>query len=84
MLVKNDIGFSDLTIPILERFKASLMGKGNVSERTAVNNLVTVRCVFSQAIKEGVCDAKYYPFGKGKIKIKFPDSKMWYQEHLTE
>ena len=73
--LKNDIGFSDLTIPVLERFKASLMGKGKVSERTAVNNLVTVRCVFSQAIKEGVCDAKYYPFGKGKIKIKFPDSK---------
>jgi len=34
-----------------------------------------VRSIFSQAIKEGVCDAKYYPFGKDKIKIKFPDSK---------
>lgn len=73
--LKTDIGFPDLTVSLLERFKASLVAKNNVSERTAINNLVTVRSVFSQAIKEGVCDAKYYPFGKGKITIKFPDSK---------
>lgn len=73
--LKNDIGFPDLTMPVLERFKAYLMAKKGVSERTAINNLVTVRSIFSQAIKEGACDVKYYPFGKGKIKIKFPDSK---------
>jgi integrase len=74
--LKNDIAFQDLTIPLLERFKSYLKTKERkVSERTAINNLITVRSVFSQAIKEGVCDSKYYPFGKGKIKIKFPDSK---------
>lgn len=71
----NDISFSDLTIPVLERFKAHLISKNKVSERTAINNWVTVRSVFSQAIKEGACDSKHYPFGKGKLKIKFPDSK---------
>jgi integrase len=30
--------------------------------------------VFSHAIKDSVVDSKYYPFGKGKTKIKFPDS----------
>ncbi|OSZ79037.1 integrase [Chitinophagaceae bacterium IBVUCB1] len=73
--LKHDIGFSDLSVSLLERFKAHLIAKHKVSERTAINKLVTVRCIFSQAIKEGVCDSKYYPFGKGKIKIKFPDSK---------
>jgi integrase/recombinase XerD len=33
-----------------------------------------VRSVFSQAIKDNVIDAKHYPFGQGKVKIKFPDS----------
>jgi integrase/recombinase XerD len=74
--LKNDIAFSDITLPMLERFKASLKsGDRKLSERSAVNHLVVVRSIFSQAIKENVCDAKYYPFGKDKIKIKFPDSK---------
>ncbi len=72
---KNDVAFSDITITQLERFKASLKSTGTLSERSAVNHLVVVRSIFSQAIKEGVCDSKYYPFGKDKIKIKFPDSK---------
>ena len=43
-------------------------------ERTAVNHLVVIRSVFSQAIKENVTDVRFYPFGKGKVKIKFPES----------
>lgn len=73
--LKHDVAFQDITIPVLERFKSYLIGKKNVSERTAINNWVTVRSIFSQAIKESTCDPKYYPFGKGKLKIKFPDSK---------
>lgn len=75
LFLKNDIAFSDLTVSVLERFKAYLMAKNQVSERTAINHLVTVRSIFSNAIKEGACDAKFYPFGRGKLKIKFPDSK---------
>lgn len=73
--LKNDIPFSDLTIPVIERFKAYVIGKHKVSERTAINHWVTVRSLFSFAIKEQVCDSKYYPFGKGKLTIKFPDTK---------
>jgi integrase/recombinase XerD len=73
--LKHDIAFQDVSISLLQRFKAYLIAKNKVSQRTAINNWVTVRSVFSQAIKEGACDMKYYPFGKGKIKIKFPDSK---------
>ncbi len=72
--LKNDVNFSELTIGTLERFKAHLKFAYSMSERSAVNHLVLVRSIFSQAIKDGVCDPKYYPFGKGKLKIKFPDS----------
>ncbi len=71
----SDLSFADLTQTVLKRFKAHLIAKRGVSERTAVNNWVTVRSIFSQAIAEGACEQKYYPFGKGKLQIKFPDSK---------
>ncbi len=70
-----DIAFSDVTIPLLERFKTHLKSnKLNLSERSAVNHLVVIRSIFSQAIKGEITDRKYYPFGAGKISIKFPDS----------
>ena len=59
----------------MDKFKAYLKGGLQLSERSAVNNLVVIRSVFSQAIKDELVDPKYYPFGKGKTKIKFPDSK---------
>lgn len=73
--LKHDISFSDLSPSLLERFKSHLISQNKVSERTAINNWVTVRSICSMAIKEGLCDIKYYPFGRGKLKIKFPDSQ---------
>ena len=72
--VKHDIGFCDITIPLLERYQAHVKNKLKLSERSAVNHIVVMRSIFSFAIKEGVVDAKFYPFGKGKMKIKFPES----------
>lgn len=72
--LQHDIRFQDLTVPVLERYKAWLKNTYKMGERSAVNHLVVVRSIFSQAIKAKVVDARYYPFGKGKIKIKFPDS----------
>jgi integrase/recombinase XerD len=72
--LKNDIAFSDFSISMIKRYKAWLKAEYQMSERTAINHLVVVRSIFSQAIDEKACDAKYYPFGKGKIQIRFPDS----------
>lgn len=69
-----DVSFSEITPILLERFKGYIKSDLHLSERSAVNHLVMVRSVFSQAVKDNIVDAKYYPFGKGKIKIKFPDS----------
>ncbi|KAB2879742.1 tyrosine-type recombinase/integrase [bacterium] len=86
--LKHDMAFQDVTITLIERFKAWLKhgyrryahSKQGMSERSAVNHLVVLRSIFAQAIAEGACDEKFYPFGKGKLKIKFPDSR---KEGLT-
>ncbi len=70
----SDIAFSDITEGLLSRFKIELAAKRKSSERTIANYLVMIRSVFSQAIKEGVTEEKYYPFGKGKTSIEIPDS----------
>lgn len=69
-----DIAFPDISVGMLEKFKAYLLGSGHHGERSAVNHLVVIRSVFSRAIKNGIADQKHYPFGKGKMKIKFPES----------
>jgi integrase/recombinase XerD len=73
-LKNEDIAFSDITVTMLERFKSYLKSTRSISERTAINHLIVIRSVFSQAIKDKVVDRKYWPFGKGQIIIKFPDS----------
>lgn len=72
--LKHDHAFQDITIPLIERFKSYVVSHLKQSERSAVNHLVVIRSVFSHAIAAGAIDLKYYPFGKGKIAIKFPDS----------
>jgi site-specific recombinase XerD len=72
--IKQDIAFPEITVAVLEQFKCHVANKLKLSERSAVNHIVMMRSVFSHAIKEGAIDEKYYPFGKGKMKIKFPDS----------
>lgn len=70
----DDILFQDITVPLLNRFRAYLKGTREISERTIINHLVVIRSVFSQAIKDNIVEQKFYPFGKDKIRIKFPDS----------
>lgn len=73
-LKNKDIAFSDITIPLLERFKAYLTGGIKVSERTAVNYLIIIRTLYKRAIKNGIADKLYYPFGQDKFHIKKPES----------
>ncbi len=69
-----DVAFPEISIATLERFKAWLKGTYKVGDRTVANYLVVIRSVFSLAMKAELVDAKHYPFGKGKLKIKFPDT----------
>lgn len=69
----SDVAFSEITFQLLNRFKGFLKTK-EISERTIVNYLIVVRTIFNQAIAANLVDRKHYPFGKGKMVIKFPDT----------
>jgi len=69
-----DIDFSEITVPLLNRFKAYLKGDKKVSDRTIVNHLILIRTLYNQAILGENADIKGYPFGRGKIQIKIPKS----------
>ncbi|PZU84343.1 MAG: integrase [Chryseobacterium sp.] len=70
----SDIVFSDITQGLLTRFGVELKAKRKSGDRTIANYLMMIRSVFSFAIKNGVTEEKYYPFGKGKTSIDIPDS----------
>lgn len=72
--IGNDATFKEITVPLLQQFKTHLRLTREVNERTVNNYLVVIRSVFSQAIAAKVVDQKHYPFGKGKMLIKFPES----------
>ena len=69
-----DITFPEIDVPLLSRFRAYLKGTRHVGERTIINHLIVIRTVYNHAIAGHLVDQKHYPFGKGKIAIKFPDS----------
>jgi len=70
----SDITFQEITVQLLKKFWAYLKGTRKVADRTVMNYLIMIRTVYNQAISANLADQKYYPFGKGKIVIKFPDS----------
>ncbi|NKI27853.1 tyrosine-type recombinase/integrase [Arenibacter sp. 6A1] len=67
--------FTDLDVKLLKKFEAHLLYERKVSPRTAVNYLILIRTVYNLARKEYHVEDSNYPFGKGKIQIKFPESE---------
>jgi len=67
--------FSEINIELLVKFENFLLSKRNLSKRTVVNYMITIRTVFNLAITNSSADAKLYPFGKGKYQIKFPETQ---------
>lgn len=70
----DDISFQEITIPLLKRFSIYLKSEKNLGDRSVVNCLVVIRTIYNKGISLGLVDYKHYPFGPGKIKIKFPES----------
>lgn len=73
-LKNDDVPFHEITVSLLNRYRAYLKATRSIGERTVINHLVVIRSIFNQAIKGNLVDAKHYPFGSDKIQIKFPDS----------
>lgn len=70
-----DIVFSTVTPDLLQRFQSYLTKELGLSERSAMNHWVTIRSVFAQARKSGLLDENTYPFGRGKLSIRFPETE---------
>lgn len=69
-----DISFQELNVAMLNQFRAWLQGKHKASERSVVNHLIVIRTIFNIGIESYGLDRKHYPFGKGKIQIRIPQS----------
>lgn len=71
---QKDLNFEDLNVKMVNGFRAYLLGDVGVSKGTVINYLLTLRTIFNRAIADGIVDRKHYPFGKGKISMKRPES----------
>ncbi len=73
--VKNkNLSFEEIDEQLLNKMKIDFANNGNLSERSIMNIFVLVRLLFNNAIRKNLVDQKFYPFGKGKIKIKYPET----------
>ncbi len=69
-----DITFPEISVNLLNQYRAYLKSTRDIKERTIVNHLLTIRTIYNQAAANHLTDKKNYPFGKDKVVIKFPDS----------
>lgn len=71
----DDLKFYSIDEDFLKGFMKFLKDEKNNSPRTIINNLITIRTLFNKAIRMGIIERKYYPFGADKIRIKFPETQ---------
>jgi len=71
----NYLSFKEIDESFLRRFMSYLKGEKKLSPRSVINTLIVIRTLYNRAIKHGIVGREHYPFGKDKIRIKFPESE---------
>ena len=72
---KNEVlTFQEIDHKFLQNIKAFLISNRDSEERTVQNYWVLIRTLYNQAIDGKLVKSKYYPFGRGGVKIKFPET----------
>lgn len=74
-LDKDILPFNQLNVALLKKFETYLLHSKNLSPRTVVNYLILIRTIYNLAISESITDRGLYPFGKGKMTIRIPESQ---------
>lgn len=69
------LAFKEITVFLLKDFEGYIINKEKRKPRTVVNYMILIRKIFNLGISASIVDRKYYPFGKGKIQIKLPESQ---------
>lgn len=70
-----DLEFNDITTALMKKFRAYLIGTVGISERSVMNYLTVIRIIYKIGITQGHAKEENYPFGKGKLSIKLPESQ---------
>ena len=71
---KRNLEFEEIDENLLKKLKIYLRTTAGLSERSIMNVFVMIRLLYNNAISKKIVDRKFYPFGKGKIKIKYPQT----------
>lgn len=71
----DDLNFQEIDEEFLRKYISYLRIKKKNSQRSVINCLVVIRTLYNRAIKMGIIDRKFYPFGADKIRIKFPETE---------
>lgn len=71
---QRDFFFHEIDEQFLIKLKIFLYSEKSLTQRTIVNHYVFIRGLFNRAIRSKLVDRDQYPFGKGKIVIKFPET----------
>ena len=84
-LGNKDISFDQIDVALLKKFAIYLRDKKKVfkngtklkscGERTIMNHMVVIRCIYNLAIREKIASANNYPFGKNGLSIKYPETR---------
>lgn len=70
-----ELPFKNISVGLLNKFEAHLINKEKKSIRTVMNYLLVIRTIYNRAVAESITNKDNYPFGKGKIQIRFPESE---------
>ncbi len=68
-----NLTFEEIDENLLKKMKIYLRS-ANLSERSVMNVFVMIRLLYNNAISKKIVDQKFYPFGKDKVKIKYPQT----------
>lgn len=72
---QSTLHFKDINVFLLMNFESHILNKEKRKPRTAVNYMILIRKIYNLAISQSIVDRSEYPFGKGKIQIKIPESE---------
>lgn len=64
------LAFEQIDIGFINRFKTFCKSYLDQSTRTVTNQLIFIRTLYNQAIKEGLTKGEHYPFADDKEKIR--------------
>ncbi|MCB0744938.1 MAG: site-specific integrase [Ignavibacteriae bacterium] len=72
---QNTLHFKEITVFLLNNFESFILNQEKRKPRTAANYMILIRKIYNLAISEGIAERITYPFGKGKVQIRIPESE---------